>query len=154
MLPRERAQQIHRQYWDHSLPLNPIEIANRLGVKVFSSAGLGIFGGYYDTTENVIVVNANDPPVRQRFSIAHELGHCVLGHGSSPRDNSKEYDQSQYVPKEYAANVFAAELLMPEDAVRVMVEQRGLNFSDLCEKFCVSAHAMRIRLEKLGYLNG
>lgn len=152
MLPYEQAQKIHKQYWDYSLPLNPIEIANKMGIKVYSSPSLGSLGGYYDAEKNIIVINSEDPIARQRFSVAHELGHCALGHGSSPRDNSKEYNQRSYVPKEYEANLFAAELLMPKDAVRVMVEQRNLTFLKLCEVFGVSQSAMQIRLEKLGYL--
>lgn len=152
MLPREQARQIHRQYWDYSLPLNPIVIANKMGIRVYASSSLGNLGGYYDAEKKSIVINSDDSFVRQRFSIAHELGHCTLGHGSSPRDNSKEYNRNNYVPKEYEANLFAAELLMPEDAIRVMVEQRNLCFSELCEKFGVSTDAIRIRLETLGYI--
>lgn len=153
MSPREVVNQIHAQHWDYSLPVNPISIANSMGVKVYSSESMGTFSGYYDADTNAIVVNSGDSTSRQRFSIAHELGHSAMGHGSSPRDNSQQFNQYHYDPKEVAANIFAAELLMPGEAVRTMVEQRELTFQQLCEKFDVSSSAMRIRLESLGYLS-
>lgn len=152
MLPNDYARQVHRQCWNYALPLNPVDIANRLGVQIFSSPDLGELSGYYDEENRFIVVNANDGLTRQRFTVAHELGHHVMRHGSSPRDSAQKYSQLHYVPKEYEANVFAAELLMPEEAVRTMVEQRGMSFDQLLSMFGVSPEAMRIRLERLGYI--
>lgn len=152
MLPNDYAKLVHKQCWDNALPLNPVSIAGKLGVTVYSSPNLGSLGGYYDAENKRIVINANNSVVRQRFTIAHELGHHVLGHGSSPRDNTQMYNKESFIPKEFEANAFAAELLMPEDAVRVMVEQRRLPFSSLLDTFGVSADAMRIRLERMGYI--
>lgn len=69
---------------------------------------------FYAGTESVILYSEACSPERIRFTIAHELGHIVLGHvapGSittvnrelSPRDS----------PQETAANRFAARLLAP-----------------------------------------
>lgn len=152
MLPNDYARQVLRQCWNYALPLNPVELANKLGVQIYSSPDLGELSGYYDEEKRHIVVNANDGLLRQRFTVAHELGHHVMGHGSSPRDSTQKYSQRHYVPKEYEANAFAAELLMPEEAVRTMIEQRGLSFDQLLGTFLVSPEAMRIRLERLGYI--
>lgn len=70
-----------------------------------------------------IFTNPFDGAQRQRFTIAHELGHIVLEH-LEVEDNLKEptlnilnreieFDSSSYQEKE--ANKFAAELLMPEE---------------------------------------
>ncbi len=63
--------------------------------------------------------------VRQRFTIAHELGHFFLHRASSTvfvdaapiffRDESSSNGSQR---EEIEANAFAAELLMPEDAIR------------------------------------
>jgi Zn-dependent peptidase ImmA (M78 family) len=72
--------------------------------------------------ERRILVNAEESPQRQRFTIAHELGHwicqCLEG-GAEPiycrtADLTTTTDRSA----EREANVFAAELLMPEAEVR------------------------------------
>lgn len=52
----------------------------------------------------IIFLNRNRPACRQRFSLAHELGHVVL-HGYHTRDMEKEADR------------FAAELLLPAKSV-------------------------------------
>jgi len=71
----------------------------------------GPAGGY--TQERgvpFILVNASEPVVRQRFTLAHEFGHHRLGHGDV-------LDQTilwgAVDPKESAANRFAAEFLLP-----------------------------------------
>lgn len=148
----QAAQSILRQCWDLALPVNPVKIANALGLKVFYSSDLVELGGYYDQPSKSIYVNENDPIARQRFSIAHELGHAILGHGSSPRRNDISYNKGNYIQKENAANRFAASLLMPEIAVRTLVEQKDMLLPDLCREFDVSQRAMTIRLEELGYI--
>lgn len=71
--------------------------------------------GYLVKDEKKIYVNILEHPVRQRFTIAHEIGHYYLNHentGFLMRDErlnigSKKEDQE--------ANAFAMELLMPEN---------------------------------------
>ena len=59
-----------------------------------------------------IAAIAGRPGDRSRFSVAHELGHIVLQHSRQFRTDD-----------ERIANVFAAEFLMPESAMRREVEQ-------------------------------
>lgn len=79
----------------------------------------------YYPVEKTIVVNGNQAHVRQRFSIAHEFGHFVLGHDQADIDHTittifGDEDESYLVEGdiEQEANAFAAELLMPRDWVR------------------------------------
>jgi Zn-dependent peptidase ImmA (M78 family) len=73
--------------------------------------------------ERRIFVNASESEPRRRFTIAHELGHwicqCLEGTAAlpimcRPRDVVVGTDRAL----EREANLFAAELLMPEDALR------------------------------------
>ena len=100
--------------------------------------------GFYNDEAKEIFILENETSTRQRFSVAHELGHAVLGHGTRQRVKISPYD-----PKERAANQFAATLLMPSLAVRTMVEQRNMQFAKLCSTFDVSEQAMAIRLMEL-----
>lgn len=113
---------------------------------------------------SVIGVNALHPPVRQRFTIAHEIGHLLL----HPRDNFHldKFSPIQFRNQrsstgedetEIEANQFAAELLMPEDMVRREVAPLlGRSAEDaienLARKFQVSVQAMTIRLTTMGLL--
>src|SRR5438128_1930962 len=58
---------------------------------------------------------------RKRFTVAHELGHYVLGHGSEVI-RCRPVDVENWDPKlhqdERDANTFAAEILMPAAVIR------------------------------------
>lgn len=71
-----------------------------------------------------IRINKYEPLVRQRFTIAHEIGHILLGHeGISFRDpNYQMYNDLIMRAKEANANSFAAELLMPKTLVRDVID--------------------------------
>lgn len=114
----------------------------------------------------VIGVNADQPLNRQRFTIAHELGHLLLHEGKQVhlderlRVNLRNATSSLAVdPDEMEANQFAVELLMPEAFLEkdmlMMVDldpESGNVISDLAEKYKVSEQAMTIRLVALRYL--
>jgi Zn-dependent peptidase ImmA (M78 family) len=99
-------------------------------------------------------VNSQQAPVRQRFSVAHELGHFVLHHrdqhfidygvpaavdGKTPGYNWEH---------ERGANRFAAELLMPADLVRS--DAKTTSLTRLARRYEVSQEAMGFRLANLG----
>jgi len=57
---------------------------------------------------------------RARFTVAHELGHLLLGHpGNQPRIRADNKNNSQLIEPELEreANIFASEFLMPSDLV-------------------------------------
>jgi Zn-dependent peptidase ImmA (M78 family)/transcriptional regulator with XRE-family HTH domain len=74
--------------------------------------GIGVF----------VVVNADHPPVRQRFSWAHEYAHVLLD-----RDRSGAISRAENRTDllEVRANAFAAELLMPGDGTLQFVQSLG-----------------------------
>ncbi|MDD3419118.1 MAG: XRE family transcriptional regulator [Candidatus Gastranaerophilales bacterium] len=65
----------------------------------------------------MIIINKNFPPDRQRFTLAHELGHLIM-HRACPSPTS-----------ENEANTFASEFLMPTKDI--YHDLRDLNFWDL-----------------------
>ena len=77
MRPEDAASAVLLRFWDCSLPVNPVAIAEKLDIKVFMSDDMATLGGYYDQESGEITINANDTLPRQRFSVAHELGHCL-----------------------------------------------------------------------------
>ena len=110
-----------------------------------------------------IRINKYEPLVRQRFTIAHEIGHILLGHeGISYRDpNYQKYNDFVKRMNEVNANSFAAELLMPERLLRKALEDtmHELNY-DTKQKFSDSdidylaentANKMMVSLESFKY---
>jgi transcriptional regulator with XRE-family HTH domain len=98
----------------------------------------------------VIGVNSEHSENRQRFSIAHELGHHLLSHHDRFHIDVTEGDPPGYDwQTERAANEFAADLLMPRD----LVNSRFQNTPEthrLAREFKVSDLAMGYRLVNLG----
>jgi Zn-dependent peptidase ImmA (M78 family) len=96
----------------------------------------------------VIVVNSRQPSARQRFTVAHELGHYYLRHrrGSfaEPGGASRQ---------ERDAERFAANLLMPAAWVlhywTAYAANRENRVSILAALFEVSQAALRVRLKEL-----
>jgi Zn-dependent peptidase ImmA (M78 family) len=113
----------------------------------------------------VIGINQAHSKTRQRFSLAHELGHYLL-HSKSTQvfvDASTIFFRDELAAEgsdlvEIEANMFAAELLMPEQVLRQMIRQQPLDAFDdravqrLAAKFGVSVQALTIRLARLGFI--
>jgi hypothetical protein len=141
----------------------PVESIARdlLGLRI-EQAGLGDCSGVLLPAERLILLNAREathdgePIHRHRFTIAHELGHWVChareGHAldAQPtycRSQDIAYDVDRALERE--ANVFAAELLMPERAVRDAWVASS-DASVVAARLDVSALAARWRLYSFG----
>src|SRR3954468_20587352 len=102
----------------------------------------------------VLFVNGSHAAVRRRFTLAHEFGHRRLGH-ASVIDRPADLLDTRHDPAEGGANYFAAEFLMPREAVRAWATGRALGLDDvvrLAGEYGVSAKMARIRLETAGVL--
>ena len=162
--PAAEAKAVLARYWNGRIPVDVESIAQQMGVKVealnpFAEGGSssGISGEIELLKDQpVIRVNPNDSQTRQRFTIAHELGHLALSHladGKKFRDPSKNYTLGNYDPKERDANYFAAALLMPDDAVRAYAAgMENPSNTTLASAFGVSRAAMGIKLKMLGII--
>lgn len=79
-----------------------------------------------ENNKAVIGYNSDEPTVRQRFTLAHEIGHYVIHCNSSSRDKifvdkimyRKNFSSTSEKRQELQANVFAASLLMPKQLVK------------------------------------
>ena len=81
--------------------------------------------GEFDEANQTIKINQNHPDTRNRFTIAHEIGHDVLGHhGISLRSTALgSYESVLEKSNEMAANNFAATLLMPRKLLVKLVNE-------------------------------
>lgn len=151
------AEEALSRYWDvGSLPVDPIIIATKMGISVMADPYLDGSGHYEPNAARngcpLITYNPKESVVRQRFTIAHELGHHVLNHGPRDRDTPKNFTMAVHDVAEVSANKFAARLLMPADFIHALVQVRGVrNLTRLAKLFSVSGAAMGYRLQELGY---
>jgi Zn-dependent peptidase ImmA (M78 family) len=148
-----------------SLPVKVNKVANHLGAKMYHVELPDDISGILDVrSEPIILINKDHAPHRQRFSLAHELGHFQLHHISGiihvdKKSYYRDAKSSEGLDEiEIAANKFAAALLMPEEFVRQELEKHedfiDLNediVAELARKFEVSATAMGFRIQNLGY---
>jgi Zn-dependent peptidase ImmA (M78 family) len=145
-------------------PVNVEQLARLIGATVrYSPLEGGISGTAIrrSTGEVIIGVNSNHVRERQRFSLAHELGHAVLHRDAEfhlddgvvigfRSDQSSKADD----PREIEANQFAAELLMPAEFVirdfhRLHHREVDDAITELANLYGVSLQAMTIRVTKL-----
>ncbi|ACX51833.1 helix-turn-helix domain protein [Ammonifex degensii KC4] len=140
-----------RRIWDLGLdPIeNLVELLEDKGVKVIPvDTRDDRFDAMAFRTKDgtpVIAYNKNLPGDRQRFSIAHELGHLVLGLGSSPVE-------------EKIANRFAGAFLVPRSVARRELggSRRKLGFRELCllkKKYGLSMQSWIVRAHEIGLLS-
>src|SRR5687767_4775662 len=122
---------------------------------------------YRDEHEPVIGVNSRHSEVRQRFTIAHELGHFLLHRSAGlrvdreviGRPTAGRGDQAS-AAEEVEANIFAATILMPAELLEkdmdaactadLWFEQRHI--AELARKYGVSVQALVLRLNDLGFI--
>ena len=149
-------------------PIDVERIARNLNIAVKRTPSEDDISGFllrHPGGQAIIGVNTLHHPNRQRFTIAHEIGHFVLHQQEEvhvdrsvvklrDRASSKGED-----PEEVEANGFAAELLMPADLLSGdlarltftdLLDDRGMQ--QLAKRYQVSVQAMTNRLVSLGYL--
>lgn len=105
-----------------------------------------------------IVYNSRHARVRQRFTIAHELGHfylhrqilgCGTGDNKAYRSEDTGHDNPNITQRhETEANAFAADLLMPKKLIEKWHDE-GCSFYDVKRKLDVSEEALTFRLQNI-----
>jgi Zn-dependent peptidase ImmA (M78 family) len=157
-MPIKKAKEILAEYWDSILPVSPKKIAEKLGISVRAVNNSEPYSGkaFLENTTKIIEFKESEPILRQRFTIAHELAHHMLGHtadGHKFRDNIAQFSLRSSEPFEIQANKFAAELLMPKEAIDYLIMDENItSLNQLAELFAVSTVAMQYRLNNLGWL--
>lgn len=142
-------------------PVDPVTIAQGLGLDVREAE-------LPDDVSGVLVKNPGEDPViilevrdtdrRKRFTCSHEVGHFIYKTEVEKATGEFEWvdfrdsqSSSGLLPEEVFANQFAANLLMPDDAVRRRYK-KNRPIWDVAEYFGVSQDALTYRLKSLGLL--
>ena len=149
------------------LPIDVALVAHRLGLHVERADLPAEVSGFLTLRgkRGTIAYNEAHPLVRQRFTIAHEIGHYMLHRDQSDLFIDKRYplwlrDTNASTGdslQEIQANHFAATLLMPRIAVKEAYSKLDLDLDlddedrldELARSFAVSKQALSIRLSRV-----
>ena len=135
---------------------SPVEQAANLAALIETDLGvdvavqpLGQLDGLAAATGSArLILAATSPvPTRQRFTLAHELGHLAASD-----DQQLHTDENVYAhggEGEMRANAFAAELLMPEAALANRVHRGSRWFEELTWELRISPTVLAHRLGNL-----
>jgi len=152
------------------------DIARALGIELKLDKVDDTLSGFIvrDTKNKKAIIGANKShhQNRQRFTIAHELGHFLLHEGQTVhldedkntaafRVNLRNAESaSGQDDEEKEANLFAAELLMPAIFLQKDFEGKNIDLMEdndfietLAKKYKVSAQALTFRLAYLRYIS-
>ncbi len=101
-------------------------------------------------TKKKIYINQNNTNEQQLFSIAHKVGHIVL-HG----DNHDYIDSPNFNnnSKGEEAELFAMELLMPEEIFHLKWNQTNQNYKKLANFFGVNEVNIKKRAMHIGLIS-
>ncbi|MHB9036276.1 MAG: ImmA/IrrE family metallo-endopeptidase [Armatimonadota bacterium] len=161
---QDDAERYAHKAWENlslELPVDLGQVAKRLGIDIHEREFVEEIDGVYlrlPGAPPVIAVNNSyiKPPVRRRFTLAHEIGHHLLGRRITPESRLFFLDSSgtKRTMMERACDRFAALLLMPEELVRHHYSELAHNsdcrVSIMADRFGVSSWALRRRLKELG----
>ena len=152
IVPQMAAQQVRHEWGLGDGPIAHVlrEVENH-GICVvfapFEFAGLGAYSVFNGGTPLIVLDSASGNYYRQRFNLAHELGHLVMHPDAEPGNKVIEAQ----------ADAFAAELLAPSEVLHDELPTRmdgagWLKLKELKERWGVSMKVLLDRAYALGRL--
>ena len=172
-LIEEKTKKLLKKLSHYKFPVQIKSIIKELGIKLEKvDLGEDISGALVtEKGKSRIGYNSYESEVRQRFTLAHELGHFILHSDNKDDylfvDNAKvmfrtNKTSNQDYKREREANVFAASILMPKSLItnvyNKIIDSSNHNLIEdeivekMASKFKVSQIAMTYRLINLGLI--
>ena len=160
---RQRAELLLQEVKIKRVPVSLTKISKNLNISIeYAPLDRELSGmALTKSEEKLIWINSLHHPNRQRFTLAHEIGHHVLHQdiliagvhvdkGILRRDTVSSAGSDI---KEIEANAFASQLLMPNNEIHKLSKDLDLDDDDairsLANKFKVSVAALQYRLVKI-----
>ena len=118
----------------------------RLGVHVAPTRMSASGGCRRDGGELVVLVNQSDDPRRQRFTVAHEIGHLLL-------DDARGRVAMSLTEEEHLCNVFASHVIVPRGELQRVFDTlpgdcTASKVIELCQQFGTNLQAMLLALSE------
>jgi transcriptional regulator with XRE-family HTH domain len=145
---------------DDDLPYELSDLAelleSKLGIDIAFEPLPGGLDGLSITRRalRLALVASDVSATRQRFTLAHELAHLLLGDSQDLRVDENVFGRK--TDDERRANAFAAAFLMPADAIKRSMPRGYISeevIAELLGRFGVSLDALAFRLHNAGIVN-
>lgn len=158
-----KAREILNEFGITIPPVQVEEIIESYGIKLEKIDAKENFDGQLIPEKRLIRINKSSPKNRQRFTMAHELGHWVLYHKSRLFEVNEEPAletfngfsislESNFSNKqrEVEANYFTSELLIPLNWLEADWKKHKQDVKKLIEIYQVSEQALWNKITELG----
>ena len=156
---KSAANELLNEYWDNTIPIDPKEIAKKMGLTVVElEMSRDISGILFKESgkDPIIGINQSEHLSNKKFTIAHELGHYVyrtIVESKKVKSNYKFDDEYEYLDQrddlysfgkngeEKFCNEFAVNLLIPDN----MIQNEKDDVMSLMAKFKVADVVAKIK---------
>jgi Zn-dependent peptidase ImmA (M78 family) len=154
----QKAKELHKKYGSEKIDF----VVEKLGAEIYENPATKNIKEVYYPELRAIAIKPNLHPYERKYLIAHALGHHLFHRMDLFRDyislhekgilESLELGRFEIATKEREADVFAAYFLIPDEKLKLILEEERLRKSlnpipQLAEKFQVPEELMRKRLE-------
>ena len=129
---------------------DPFQLCQAIGVEVFY-ADLGSLKGMYKYLKKnrFAVINENLDPFTKTLVCAHELGHDILHQNLARKVCLQEfilYDMKSR--PEYEANIFASEILLPDDII-LNLARDGYDIEQISKELCTDINLIALKVSSM-----
>lgn len=138
------------------LPVSVVKLARHFEVNIVKNSAHNWLetsqSGISFVTQNgewVIVYDDSEPIGRKRFTVAHELGHILLGHPLRAGEQHTRVFNKDRPVVESEADMFAARVLAPACVLWALDLHTADEISEVCQ---ISYTAAKIRAERMEIL--
>ena len=132
------------------LPVKVVRLCKQMGIRVITFTPETDSDGFSTIVDGQAQIFVSDrcSRERQRFTVAHELGHILLGHVGEYELVNREPSPGDN-PIEQAANVFASRLLAPACVLWALDARTPEQIAALCQ---ISHQSAAFRAERMTVL--
>lgn len=131
---------------------DPFYICRGMNIRIYyKDLGTALKAYYfYQSRIKNIVINSRSSTILRRILCAHELGHAVLHGEFAMMRGFRELELFDRVtPAEYEANLFAAELIISDDELLSLLNDRDRSFFGIAKELYVPSELLDFKLRIL-----
>lgn len=131
---------------------DPFKICEIMDIHIhYKDLGTAIKAFYfYQSRIKNIVINSRSGSIVRRILCAHELGHAVLHGNLAAMRGFQEIELfDAIIPTEYEANIFAAELIIPNEELLELLNEPDKSFFNIAKELYVPAELLDFKFRVL-----